>query len=400
MHPSSLGETLGRLIESIPENESAKGLRSWHLWIIVSSFLVLTAMYYIEQTALVVRPYLGNTLLTGVHDLHRILFLIPIMHAALVYRVRGSLVASLAFFCVVLPRALYISPYPHPVLRAMLSVASATIIGILTALWLNRFEKGRKARADLTAAYRALQDSERQLKENQDMLIQVERLASMGQLAASIAHEVNNPLSGVLVYMHLMQRKIARGEAPTEQLLDYLAKMEFEITRSANLIRNLLDFSSQSEPNMREVDVGQVLNRALDLTVLAGSQNARVEKDLHPVPKVIADPEQLQEVFVNLIMNAFQAMPREGVLTLSVRLADGEVRIAVKDTGCGIPPENMGKLFTPFFSTKKEVKGVGLGLPVAYGIVQRLKGRIEVESRVGEGSTFTVCLPIPESPPE
>ncbi len=121
MHPSSLGETLGRLIESIPENESAKGLRSWHLWTIASSFLVLTAMYYIEQTALVGRPYPGETLLTGVHDLHRILFLIPIMHAALVYRVRGSLVASLAFFCVVLPRALYISPYPHPLLRAMLS---------------------------------------------------------------------------------------------------------------------------------------------------------------------------------------------------------------------------------------------------------------------------------------
>jgi signal transduction histidine kinase len=399
MNLSSLGETLGRLIESIPENESAKGLRSRHFWTIVACFLVLTAMYYIEQTALIGRSYPGDGLLTGVHDLHRILFLIPIMHAALVYRVHGSLVASAAFFCVVLPRALYISPYPHPMLRALLSVASTTIIGILTALWLNRFEKGRKARADLAAAYRALQESDRQLKENQEMLIHAEKLASMGQLAASIAHEVNNPLSGVLVYMHLMMKKIARGEVSKEQLLDYLSKMEFEITRSAKLIRNLLDFSSQSEPKMEEVDVTEVLNKALDLTVHSGASNTRVERDLHPVPKVVADPEQLQEVFINLIMNAFQAMPEGGTLLLSIHAVDREVRIAVNDTGCGIPPENMGKLFTPFFSTKKEVKGVGLGLSVAYGIIQQFNGRIEVQSTVGKGSAFTVCLPALQSSP-
>ena len=99
-------------------------------------------------------------------------------------------------------------------------------------------------------------------------------------------------------------------------------------------------------------------------------------------------------------MNAFQAMPRGGTLKLVTDAVDGEVKIAVKDTGCGIPPENMGKLFTPFFSTKKEVKGVGLGLPVSYGVIQRFKGKIEVESKVGEGSTFTVCLPTSHSLPE
>jgi two-component system, NtrC family, sensor kinase len=122
-----------------------------------------------------------------------------------------------------------------------------------------------------------------------------------------------------------------------------------------------------------------------------------VVKVLTLLSNVFADPDQLQQVFVNLIVNAFQAMPKGGTLTLLAYEGGDEARIAVKDTGCGISAENMNKLFTPFFSTKKEVKGVGLGLAVSYGIIQRFKGRIEVESKSGEGSTFTVCLPLPRS---
>jgi two-component system NtrC family sensor kinase len=229
----------------------------------------------------------------------------------------------------------------------------------------------------------------------QDHLIQSEKMASMGQLAASIAHEVNNPLSGVLIYNQLIAKKITRGDFNREAILDYLSKMEHELSRSTKLIRSLLDFGVQTEPKIKEVNVNDVLNRALELAIHAGyKENTRVEKDLRPLPTFMADPDQLEQVFVNLIMNALQAMPTGGKLTLRTFMENREVKIAVQDAGCGIPPENLSKIFTPFFSTKKEVKGVGLGLSVVYGIIQGLKGRIDVESKVGEGTTFTVCLPI------
>ena len=387
---------LDRLTQWIPEDQSGKGFRGLHPWAILVIFVVLTGVYYIDNFDIVRRSSLNLSFLTGVHDLHRTFFPIPIVYAAFVFRVRGTLAVCLGFFCIVLPRALLISPYPNPLLRAMLAVASWTIIGVLVAAWLNRFEAERKASADLAAAYEALQSYQKRLEENQAMLVQAEKLASMGQLAASIAHEVNNPLSGVLVYIQLLIKKITKGEIDPGVILDYLSKMDFEIARSAKLIRNLLDFASQSEPVMREVNVNEVLERAFELTVHAGYGGIRVEKVLQSVPAIVADPEELQEVFINLIMNAFQAMPNGGTLTLATYKHGAEVRIRVRDTGCGIPPENMSKLFTPFFSTKKEIKGVGLGLPVSYGIIQRFRGRIEVESKEGEGSTFTVCVPLPQ----
>jgi signal transduction histidine kinase len=214
-------------------------------------------------------------------------------------------------------------------------------------------------------------------------------------LAASIAHEVNNPLSGVLIYVELLSQKISKGNMNKEVILDYLSKMNFELTRSTHLIQSLLDFAKQSEMKMEEVDINKVLTQALDISIPAGSgNNIQVEKELPALPKVIADPALLEQVFINLVRNALQAMPARGKMTLRTWVEDQEVKIAIQDTGCGIPPENMSKLFTPFFSTKKEVKGVGLGLSVSYGIIQRLHGKIEVKSKVGEGSTFTVCLPI------
>ena len=191
------------------------------------------------------------------------------------------------------------------------------------------------------------------------------------------------------------RKKIAKGDLDKEVLLHYLSKMDFELTRSTHLIRSLLAFAKQSEPLMERVDVNKILTRALDITIPAGSKDEiKVEKELHALPEITADSDQLQQVFINLIVNAVQAMPGGGNITFSTFVENNQLKISVTDTGCGIPPENMSKIFTPFFSTKKDVKGVGLGLPVSYGIIQRHHGKIEVESKVGEGSTFTVCLPI------
>jgi two-component system NtrC family sensor kinase len=284
-------------------------------------------------------------------------------------------------------------------LSVELSSKSKDEIGQLAESFNYMLVRLKQARQELENYGRVLEEKveerTQQLTKMQDHLIQSEKMASMGQLAASIAHEVNNPLSGVLIYNQLIAKKITRGDFNREAILDYLSKMEHELSRSTKLVRSLLDFAVQTEPKIKEVNANDVLNRALELAIHAGyKENTRVEKDLQSLPTFMADPDQLEQVFMNLIMNALQAMPTGGTLGLRTYMENRELKIAVQDTGCGIPPENLSKIFTPFFSTKKEVKGVGLGLSVVYGIIQGLKGRIEVESKVGEGTTFTVCLPI------
>jgi PAS domain S-box-containing protein len=260
--------------------------------------------------------------------------------------------------------------------------------------------KEKETQDKLSSAYQELSESHQRLKESQEQLIQAEKLTSLGQLAASVAHEVNNPLSGVLVYTQLLAKKIRGGDIPKEAALEYLSKMEFELTRSTKLIRNLLDFARQSPPAFRQVNLNDVVNRAFDLAAHSAElQHVQVIKELDPsLPNLMADFDQLQQVCTNLILNAIQAMPGGGRLNLRTSTNSAQLVIEVQDTGCGISPENMHKLFTPFFTTKREVKGVGLGLAVAYGIVQRHKGKIEVQSKEGEGTTFTICLPLrPES---
>ena len=247
----------------------------------------------------------------------------------------------------------------------------------------------------LSSAYQDLSESHQRLKESQEQLIQAEKLSSLGQLAASIAHEVNNPLSGILTYDQLLIRKTKDGTLTAETALDYLSKMERELTRSTKLIRNLLDFARQSPLVFKPVNLNEIVGRAYDLASHAAKlQHIKViTQYADSMPSLSADPDQLQQVFTNLMVNAIQAMPEGGTLTLRTSVASGGLIVDVCDTGCGISSENMGKLFTPFFTTKREVKGVGLGLAVSYGIVQRHKGRIDVKSKLGEGTTMSVFLP-------
>ncbi len=233
-----------------------------------------------------------------------------------------------------------------------------------------------------------------EIKATQGQLIQAEKLSSLGQMAASIAHEINNPVAGVLVYIQLLAKKIAGDTISKEKALEYLNKMDSELTRSSKLIRNLLDFARQSKPSLTKVNINEVVDRAFNLVGhQANLQNIEVIKECgSSLPKVMADYDQLQQVCANLILNAIQAMPEGGTLTLRTSADDGQLKIEVQDTGCGISQENMRKLFTPFFSTKEKGKGVGLGLAVAYGIIQRHQGKIEVQSEEGKGTTFTVHL--------
>jgi two-component system NtrC family sensor kinase len=233
-----------------------------------------------------------------------------------------------------------------------------------------------------------------ELQTTQDELLRAEKLTSLGQLAASIAHEINNPLAGVLVYTQLLSKKVTGDAFKKDEALGYLSKMEAEVGRCSRIIRNLLDFARQTEPMLRLVDVNQVIEQVLAMVGhQAQLQNVEVVKEFSPsLPKVMADFDQLQQIFTNLTLNAIQAMPEGGRLTIRSSAVDSEVRVDVQDTGCGISKENIGKLFTPFFTTKVKGKGVGLGLAVAHGIIERHKGRIKVQSEVGKGTTFSVYL--------
>jgi signal transduction histidine kinase len=382
--------------EWLPKSQVARGVRSPHFWIIAALMAVLTLVYYAGHTPLA--SFGGFLAITYPHDLHRALFLFPMIYAAVTFRAWGALSVSFVLLCIVLPRAFFYSPYADPLTRSLLSTMLIIFVGFLIAILANRVEKEEKARAELNIAHQELSTYVQRLKENQEQLIQTEKLTSLGQMAASIAHEVNNPLAGVLVYTQLLTKKIAGGNIPKEIALDYLSKMDSELTRSTKLIRSLLDFARQSLPTLREIELNDVVNQALDLTAHSAElQHVEVMRELAPsLPKLMADFDQLQQVCTNLILNAIQAMPEGGRLTLRTSANNSQVIIEVQDTGCGISPENMRKLFTPFFTTKEKGKGVGLGLAVAHGIIQRHQGRIEVQSKEGEGTTFTIYLPLTE----
>ena len=259
----------------------------------------------------------------------------------------------------------------------------------------------------LSAANRELSESLKRLKESQEQLIQVEKINALGQLSAAIAHEINNPLAGVIVYTQLLMKKLKGDSFDKEDALNILTKMDSALANSGNLVRSLLDFARQSTPTLKSVDIRNVIEQVMALVGhQAQLKKVKIIRDEAPgLPSVKADFSQLEQVFINLILNGVQAMPDGGELTIRTTPAsDGMISVAIRDTGYGIPPENMKKLFTPFFSTKEAVKGVGLGLAISYGIVERHGGRIEVQSEVGKGSTFTVYLPVypPETviPPE
>lgn len=232
----------------------------------------------------------------------------------------------------------------------------------------------------------------KELKEAQEQLIQSEKLASIGQLAAGVAHELNNPISVMLGFAQAILRKMPEDDP----LRKPLSTIEREGLRCKAIIQNLLDFARRNKPALQPVDVNQVLEAACVLIEHQMSlDNIVVTKGYAPdLPRVLADPNQLQQVFVNIIQNAYQAMPEGGTLRLVTRSLGDEVQIIFADTGIGIPPENIKRIFDPFFTTKEVGQGTGLGLSVSYGIVEQHGGTIEVESQVGEGTTFIIKLPV------
>jgi two-component system NtrC family sensor kinase len=247
-----------------------------------------------------------------------------------------------------------------------------------------------------------VQDRTRELQAAHQKLLQTDRLASLGHLSASVAHEINNPVAGVLNLGMLMQRILKDDGIPPERISDfrrYLGQVVQETTRVGRIVSDLLSFSRRSSPHHAETDINAVVRNTLSLAShklkLAGIE-ARLE--LHdPLPPVLCDRSQLQQVVLNLVLNASEAMltKQGGEIVVTSGANDGKsVWLRVTDQGEGIPPEILPRIFDPFFTTKPEGKGVGLGLAVTYGIIQAHGGEIDVTSRPGEGTSFLVTLPL------
>jgi PAS domain S-box-containing protein len=255
---------------------------------------------------------------------------------------------------------------------------------------------------DNAALYENIKTAYEDLKEAQEQIVQTEKLASLGKLAATIAHEINNPLAAVLTYIRLMIKVKDRDMFSPERLGDisrYLATMESETARCGEIVKNLLAFSRQSKITIKSQSIVDIIDRTLNLIAHdLEIKGIRLERNIAPdLPEVQCDFQQIQQALLNLIYNASDAMLDGGTLTVTGRIKAGTERfldIMVSDTGCGITDEDKEKIFDPFFTTKEEGKGVGLGLSVVYGIVTRHNGTIDVDSTPGKGSTFTVSLPV------
>jgi len=273
----------------------------------------------------------------------------------------------------------------------------ASAFDTMTVRLRERTEEAARLYAETVQRNKELADANSRLQATQAQLVQSEKLAAVGQLTAGIVHDVKNPLAVIKG----LAEELREEPGLVEPVRAQLSVIRDNAARANTIVTDLLKFARQSSPEMTELDMRQSVEAAVRLTeYLARKGNVKVVVDLPSRAAVgVYDPQQIEQVLINLIQNAVQAMPGGGTLRVNLSLAAGVMAIAIADTGIGIPPENLTRIFDPFFTTKPEGEGTGLGLSVSYGIVSRHGGKIGLESKVGQGSTFTILLPAGRRPP-
>jgi two-component system NtrC family sensor kinase len=275
-------------------------------------------------------------------------------------------------------------------------------IGQLAGSFNRMTEDLKRANEGLTQWGRVLEkrveERARELQTMQAVMIQSEKLASLGKMAAGVAHEINNPLTSILIQAHLLLETCEPGN-PSRENLTLIAD---ETSRCAEIVKGLLEFARMTPAQPTKADVNDIIERSIQLLEKQASvRNIKIVKALDlSLPSIDLDKNKMQQVFSNLIINACDAMAGGGTLTITSRLGldRRQIEILFADTGMGIPEENIHKLFDPFFTTKSA--GTGLGLAVSYGIVQQRGGKIGVRSEVGQGSVFIVILPLDQQSEE
>ena len=260
----------------------------------------------------------------------------------------------------------------------------------------------QEAHEEINAWTRTLEErveqKTRELSGAQEEMLRVERMASIGKLAAVVAHEINNPLAGILTYAKLLKKRMSREPEPNAETISMLDLVESESRRCGEIVKNLMTFARPTSMNLEPSDLNAVIDRCVRL-VQHQMKLKNVELHLNvnqELPHVRCDPGQIEQVILALVMNAIDAMPNGGNLTVTSRKAtnSASVQIEVRDDGVGMPRDVLAKMFEPFFTTKEHGRGLGLGLAISRNIVDRHGGRIEVASEPGHGTMFTITLPL------
>ena len=249
-----------------------------------------------------------------------------------------------------------------------------------------------------------VEEKTRELRKAHDEVLHVEKMATIGKMAAVVAHEINNPLSGILTYAKLLKKWVENDDVSNEkqdEAIQCLNLIANESRRCGELVKNLLNFSRQAPMNVQSTDLNRVVQQC---TMLVRHNLEMASIQLHAtlaegLPHLQCDPSQIEQVMLAVIVNAVDAMPHGGNLWLETHLCDDPYRVAIsiRDDGTGIPPEVLPKIFEPFVTTKEHGHGVGLGLAVSRSIIERHGGKISVQSELGKGTTVTITLPVPDS---
>jgi two-component system NtrC family sensor kinase len=285
-----------------------------------------------------------------------------------------------------------------------ISVRSNDEIGRLAASFNQMTDELKRAHDELTRWAQTLEERVAQkteeLRRAQANMVQMEKMVSLGKLASTVAHELNNPLEGVLTYAKLLKRTVKEGALTSETAAEIQSELSIiadETARCGNIVKNLLLFSRQKVGDFAEEDIRATIDRSLKLIDHhLKMHNIKLEKDYESEPLMLfCDPQQIEQALLAIEINAVEAMPDEGTLRVSAHHLAGSdsVQMTISDTGIGIPEEALTHIFEPFFTTKENGKGTGLGLAVVYGIVERHAGSINVQSKLHGGSTFTITLP-------
>jgi signal transduction histidine kinase len=327
--------------------------RQPEFWTTVAAVVVLSVGHYAAPTH---DPFW--------HDLFRRLYYLPIILAAFRYGLGGGLATSVLVSLLFLPHVLMTrAMLPRQASEAVFEIPLYLVIGIVTGI---------------------LSDRQRRANES---LRRAERLKTLGEMAAGMAHEVKNPLAAIRSSAQILTERVGGKEA------QFAGIIVSEVDRLNRVVNEFLDYARPAPLKREPVLLSALLDSCLELLAPVIAQAGATVNRAYPEAehKVNADPNQLRQVFLNLILNAVQAMRTGGQMTLGVRQESGSTRVVVRDTGPGIPPDKLRQVFEPFYSTKPG--GTGLGLPIAQRIVAEHGGRLVVESKPGEGTTATMILP-------
>jgi two-component system sensor histidine kinase HydH len=322
------------------------------------------------------------------HNVFQRLYYLPIVYAAVSFGLTGGLIAGSGVGICYIPHIVMTwHGNPHYSANQYAEIVVFFLVGAVTGVLADREQKQRQELQEtaeqLRKVYQELQDSFEQLR-------RADRLSAIGQLSASLAHEIRNPLGSIEGAVDILER--SRGA--DEKNREFLSIIKKECQRLGRLLTNLLDFAKPRQPRIEPVDIRQVVDAVVNLTSHAAERGAiALEIDLAPdLGRIEGDSEQLQQVLLNLTLNAMQAMPEGGTIRLVARQRNSEIVIEIADQGHGIDETDVETIFDPFYTTKRA--GTGLGLSVAHQIVSQHAGRIRVRRNPDKGMNFTVILPV------